>query len=359
MNPTPTKRRSIATALVATLGLLATACGDDDTASDSDMTAVADPATTEALAEPASTEPAATEGGAASGFPLRFTNCDRELTLDAPPERVLLMEAAAPSLLFAAGAMDRVVARIEDFPVEYYTPEENEVLAAVPALQAEATSTGGVEVSLETIIEYEPDLVIGYDTETITADALADVGIQLYVMPPFCDNPPKPSFDSIVDEVRFYGTLFGTSDVADAAADELAATVASAADAPVAAGKTAAALYVSADGSAIYAYSALGMVHPQMEALGMTNVFAELSERVAEVSIEEVIDRNPDMLVLLYDDTGLAPDEIAALVTELRGASGITAVANGAVYPMLFNYAEPPTPLVVKGLSVLSEQITG
>ena len=336
MNSSPKRRRMVA--CIAALGLLAAACGDDDAASPPDTTAAAESAT---------------------DAPFTFTNCDQEFTLDAAPERVLLMEAAAPSLLFAAGAMDRVVARIEDFPEEYYTPEEMEILDAIPALQAEATSTGGVEVSLEAIIEYEPDIVIGYDTETITADALADVGIQLYVMPPFCDNPPKPSFDSIVDEVRFYGLLFGTSAIADPAADALAATVASAADAPVADGKTAAALYVSSDGSAIYAYSALGMVHPQMEALGMTNVFAELSERVPEVSIEEVIDRNPDVLVLLYDDTGLTPDDIAALVTELPGASSITAVADGAVYPLLFNYAEPPTPLVVKGLSVLSEQITG
>jgi len=228
-----------------------------------------------------------------------------------------------------------------------------------PGVAGRGHLDGCVEVSLEAIIEYEPDIVIGYDTETLTADALADVGIQLYVMPPFCKNPRKPSFDSIVDEVRFYGQLFGTSAIVDPAADALAATVASAADAPVAEGKTAAALYVNSDGSAIYAYSALGMVHPQMEALGMTNVFAELSERVSEVSIEEVIDRNPDVLVLLYDDTGLTPDDIAALVTELPGASSITAVADGAVYPLLFNYAEPPTPLVVKGLSVLSEQITG
>jgi iron complex transport system substrate-binding protein len=352
--------RRRAALVVAVVALVAAACGGDDPSSAAATTA----ATADTAAAPTSTaaatdtSPAPTTGFAA-GFPFTFTNCDQEFTLDAPPERVLLMEAAAPSLLFAAGAIDRVVARIEDFPEEYYTPDEMAILSAIPALQAEATSTGGVEVSLEAIIEYEPDLVIGYDTETITADALADVGIQLYVMPPFCDNPPKPSFDSIVDEVRFYGQLFGTSDVADPAADELAATVTSAAAAPVAEGKTAAALYVSSDGSAIYAYSALGMVHPQMEALGMTNVFAELSERVPEVSIEEVIDRNPDILVLLYDDTGLTPDEIAALVTELPGAGSITAVTEGAVYPMLFNYAEPPTPLVVKGLSVLSEQITG
>ena len=353
MNTSPNRRRAVA--CIAALGLLAAACGDDDAASPPDTTAAAAPATEAPIDTTAATTAAEDE----SALPFTFTNCGQEFTIDGPPERVMLMEAAAPSLLFAAGAIDRVVARIEDFPEEYYTPEEMEVLDAIPALQAEATSTGGVEVSLEAIIEYEPDIVIGYDTETITADALADVGIQLYVMPPFCENPPKPSFDSIVDEVRFYGQLFGTSAIADPAADELAATVASAADAPVAEGKTAAALYVSSDGSAIYAYSALGMVHPQMEALGMTNVFAELSERVPEVSIEEVIDRNPDVLVLLYDDTGLTPEEIAALVTELPGASSITAVADGAVYPLLFNYAEPPTPLVVKGLSVLSEQITG
>lgn len=291
-------------------------------------------------------------------FPLTFTNCDREFTLDAAPERVMLMEAAAPSLLFAAGAMDRVIARIEDFPEEYYTADEMAVLNDIPALVAEATSTGGVEISVEEIIAHDPDIVIGYDTATLTHDTLGDVGIQLYVMPPFCDNPPTPSFESILEEVRFYGKLFGTAETADASAAALEAAVAAAADAPVAEGKTAAALYVSSDGSAIYAYSALGMVHPLMEALGMTNVFAELSERVPEVSIEEVIGRNPEILILLYDDFGLTPDEISALVTELRGARSITAVADGAVYPLLFNWAEPPTPLVVEGLSVLSDQIT-
>jgi iron complex transport system substrate-binding protein len=101
------------------------------------------------------------------------------------------------------------------------------------------------------------------------------------------------------------------------------------------------------------------MVHPLMVALGMDNVFGELSERVPEVSIEEVIGRNPDVLVLLYDDTGLSPEEIGALVTDLPGADSITAVSEGAVYPLLFNFAEPPTPLVVDGLAELGDQISG
>ena len=349
------KLRAIALLLV--VACVAAACGgSDDSASADSGTDVADAATT--AAEPTDSQPPAAQD---DGFPLTFTNCDTEFTLDSPPERVMLMEAAAPSLLFAAGAMDRVIARIEDFPEEYYTADEMAVLNDIPALLAEHTSTGGVEVSVEAIIDFDPDIVIGYDTATITHDALADVGIQLYVMPPFCDNPPMPSFASILDEVRFYGELFGTTEAANASAAALEAAVASAADAPVADGQTSAALYVSSDGSAIYAYSSLGMVHPLMEALGMTNVFAELSERVPEVSIEEIIGRNPENLVLLYEDNegvGITPEEIIALVTDLPGAGSITAVEQGALYPLLFNYAEPPTPLVVKGLSKLSAQIT-
>ncbi len=340
MNRSHQRRRRTAAAVLAGAGLLVAACGGDEQGNAS-----------------AGVTAATESSSATSGFPFTFTNCGREITIDAPPERVLLMEAAAPSLLFAAGAMDRVVARIEDFPEEYYSAAELEVLDAIPAIEAQATSTGGVEVSLEAIVDTEPDLVIGFDTETITHDALERVGIELYVMPPFCDSPPKPSFESVVEEVSFYGKLFGTSEVAEANAAELAAQVAAVRAEPVAAGKTAAALYVSSDGSAIYAYSALGMVHPQLEALGMRNVFAELPERVPEISVEEVIDRDPEVLVLLYDDTGLTPEQIAALVTDLPGADQIKAVADGAVYPVLFNYSEPPTPLVVKGLQVIADEL--
>ncbi len=325
--------RLTSVALLVVLGLLAASCGGSDDSS---------------------TAPVSAED---AGFPLTFTNCGKEFTLDSAPERVLIMEPAAPSLLFAVGAMDRVVARIDDFSEEYYNPDEMAILDTVPALQAEFTSTGGAMISIETIIDYEPDIVIGYDTEIITHDALADVGIQLYVMPPFCDNPPEPSFESIVEEVRLYGRLFGTEEIANASAAQMEAAVTAAADSPVAEGKTAVALGVGTGGGPLYAYSSLGMVHPLMEALGMTNPFADFGERVFEVSLEEIIDRNPDILVLLYWEVDLPPEQVRALVTDLPGASSIKAVAEGKVYPLQFNFAEPPSPIVVRGLSVLGDQI--
>ena len=340
-----------AVVLLVALGLAAASCGGSG-----DSPASTAPTSEASVTQATAAEPVAVEN---DGFPRTFTNCDVEFTLDSAPERVLIMEAAVPSLLFAAGAIDRVVARIDDFPEEYYTPDEMAILNALPDLQAEFTSTGGAMISIETIIDYEPDIVIGYDTETLTRDSLGDVGIHLYVMPPFCDNPPEPSFQSIVDEVRLYGRMFGTEEIANASAVEMEAAVAAASGSPVAEGKTAVALAAGSDGGAIYAYSSLGMVHPLIEAHGMTNLFADFGERVFEVSVEEIIDRNPDILIILYWELELTPEEVIALVTDRPGADRIKAVADGEVYPLMFNFAEPPSPIVVKGLSVLGDQIAG
>ena len=331
------------------LSSTAAACGSDNLAEPSSSS------TTLASASP-STTPVADTTAQATGFPLVVENCGTTFTLDAAPQRVVILEAAAPALLDAAGALDRVVARVGDIPTEYYSDQVNAQIAGIEKLVSATTSTGGVEVSVETIIDLEPDLVIGYETETVTRAALGNVDIPLYVMPPFCDAPPSPSFESIVAEVRFYGKMFGTEAIADASADALQVRIDSVINNPVAKGQTAAALFVSSDGSALYAYSSLGMVHPQMVALGMTNVFAALPERVPEISIEEIINANPENLILLYTDTEVSADEIIALVTDLPGAETIKAVSNGRVFPMLFNFAEPPSPLVVDGLDLIAEQ---
>ena len=333
--------------LLLSLALLATAaaCGSEK---------AADPIPTTAAAGTAAPTTAAPK---AAGFPLVVKNCDTTFTLDAAPKRVVVLEAAAPSLLQAAGALDRVVARVGVIPTQYYSDPINAQIANMKELVSQTTSTGGVEVSVESIIDLKPDLVIGYETETVTRAALSNGKIPLYVMPPFCDKPPAPSFQSIVSEVRLYGQMFGTEAVANASADSLQARIEKASNAPVAKGQTAAALFVSSDGSALYTYSSLGMVHPQMVALGLTNVFAGLPERVPEISIEEIIKANPENLILLYTDTAASADKITSLVTNLPGAKTMSAVTNNKVFPVPFNFSEPPSPLVVDGLDVISKQL--
>lgn len=347
----PHPRRRAALALVLALGVAA--CGSDDVAASS-SSAPPESVATETSTPPGGTTPDDTAApAAASGFPLTITNCDAEVTFDSPPERVVLISPYAASMLDAVDAVDTVVARVGAFTDEYFDAELFAQLQAVPELVSGTGQTGAVEISLETVLDLEPDLIIGYETETLTRDRLADSGINLYVAPPFCDTPPPVSFASISDEVRLFGDMFGAGEAAEAAADDIDKRIAEVTANPVEDGTTAAALYVSSQGPPLYAYSSLGMVHPMMEAMGMTNVFAELPERVPEVSIEELIDRNPDVLILLHGEPDIDEQVIIDAVVKAPGADAIAAVANGRVYPMLFNFAEPPSPIVIDGLDVM------
>jgi iron complex transport system substrate-binding protein len=331
------------------------ACASDTSPSDTD--------TTEAPAEDTSqtTESEAAAAPAASTtYPFTFQDCGNTVTVNERPQSVLLTEAAGVSILDNIGALDAVTALVGEYPKEYYSDAVNERLGAITKLTSQTGSAGGVEISLETIIDAKPDLVIGYETETITRGGLAKAGINLVTLPPFCKTPPPVSFDSIYDQITFFGELFDKTTEAATAVEELRAQVTSRSAAPVVAtGTTGAALFVSSDGSALYAYSKLGMVHPQMDVLGLTNPFADLPERVPEVSIEKIIDANPDVLILLYTDAKVSPEQITKLVTGLPGADRISAVSTGKVYPLLFNFSEPPSPLVVEGLARLSEMLKG
>lgn len=310
---------------------------------------------------------AAAEGSATPGsspvasttYPLTIQNCGVDLTLNSTPQRVVVMDPAAASMLSEIGALDRVVARIGPFPSEYFSADVNDAIAQIPELVSDQGSTGGAVISLETVLDLQPDLIIGYETETITRDDLARFGIGLYVIPPYCDEPPAVSFENVYDEVRLYGQMFDRTEAAEAAANMLEQDVEAVLAQPVANGERAAALYVTSDGSAMYGYSRLGMVDVQMTALGLANIYADLPERVSEVSIESLIDGNPEVLILLYTDTDKTPQEITSLVTDLPGAEAISAIRDGRVYPLLFNNSEPPSPLAVQGLSILAELLAG
>ena len=105
--------------------------------------------------------------------------------------------------------------------------------------------------------------------------------------------------------------------------------------------------------AASYAYGTRSMAHPQLEAAGFTNVFADVDERVFEVSREELIGRNPDVLILLYSDG--EPAAVKEAVTSMAGADAITAVANDDILVQLFNFTEPPSPLSLDGLERIVE----
>jgi iron complex transport system substrate-binding protein len=292
----------------------------------------------------------------AAGFPVTVNNCGTDVEVEAPPERIVLLESAPVTILDGLGAMDRVVARAGAFPEEYYSEDLAHTIEDIPTISDDLDASGHLQISQEVVIAETPDLVLGLP-DGVTREALADSGAQSLVDEQYCSTSKEPAtFDAIYDQIDRLGTVLGKTDEADSLNQKLRKRVDKVTknhDGDEA--KTAAILYPSTGGGPLYAYGTGSMAQPQLEALGLSNVFADNTERVFEIQSEELVDRNPDVIVILYQNS--TPEEMTDAVTSQPGASTISAVKADRVIPQLFNFTEPASPLTVTGLEKLSKQL--
>jgi iron complex transport system substrate-binding protein len=324
-----TRRLLLAAPALAATAALVSACGAADTADGA-------PAAT-AFAEPVTVE-----------------NCGAGLTFDAPPERVVMLKSAAVPYLHELDAMDRVVARAGEFPAEYYDDATLAELEEVPLLTDQMDTSGHLQISKEVVVAQRPDLVLG-EVDNLSRGALEAVDVPLLEEPALCETTgARPSYDDVWSQTALYGRVFGeTARAEDAVAamqERLAGLEAEVADRPT---RTAAVLYPTVGGGVTYAYGTGSMAQPQLEAAGFENVFDDVDERVFEIGPEELLGRDPDVLVLLHSagDPGAVEDAVRAL----PGAGDLTAVRDDALVTQLFNFTEPPSPLAIDGLERIIE----
>ncbi|MBU2667119.1 ABC transporter substrate-binding protein [Actinoplanes bogorensis] len=298
----------------------------------------------------ASDEATSTEAGA--GYPYTVKNCGADVTFDKAPERVVMLKSAAVPYLHDLGVMDRVTARAGQYPKAYYDDATLAELDKIPLLTDKTDTSGHLQISKEVVISQQPDLVLG-QVDNLSRDTLSAVDIPLLEEPALCEGSTAvPTFDDIYAQMESYGKVFGKSTEAATAVTALKERM-SKIQKP-SSSRTAAVLYPTVGGGVTYAYGSASMAHPQLEAAGFTNVFASSTERVFEVTLEELLGRNPDVLILLYSDGD--PAAVEKALTGLPGASQLKAVQGKNVMTQLFNFTEPPSPLSIDGLEKIVER---
>ncbi|WP_193608288.1 ABC transporter substrate-binding protein [Nocardioides lijunqiniae] len=293
-----------------------------------------------------------------SSSAVEIQNCGHTVTVEAPPERVVLVNNDPVANLEALGAIDRVVAITADLQEGLYDDATYDALGSLDLLSTETNATGGSVVSQEALLGAEPDLVIAPENAVDRA-ALERAGIPLYVPTAYCNDPsPELSetatFDRVWTEVRDLGTILGESERADEVVADGEAELA-AETAPDAG--TAVALYVSSGGSVLSPYGGPSMVTPVFEAAGLTNVYAESDERVFDVNVEDVLSRDPGTIVLLY--SGGDPQETLDAFASAPGVDDLAAVRDGRVVALPFSYTDPPSVLSLQGPAQLRELLAG
>ncbi|MFG2101162.1 ABC transporter substrate-binding protein [Micromonospora echinaurantiaca] len=291
----------------------------------------------------------AAPAAAEQGYPLTVSNCGAEVTFPAAPKRVVLLRSAAVPYLHSLGVLDRVAARAGQYPEEYYDAATRAELDRIPLLTDKTDTSGHLQISKEVVISQQPDLVLG-EVDNLSRDTLAAVDIPLLEEPAMCpDSTTAPTFDDIHAQLQTYGKVFGREAEAATAVTALKERLTRIrAEAVPSAGRTAAVLYPTVGGGTTYAYGTASMAHPQLEAAGFRNVFGDVKERVFEVTVEELLGRDPEVLILLYSDGD--PKAVEQGLTALPGAENLSAVRAGNVMTQLFNFTEPPSPLSVDGL---------
>ncbi len=236
MTPSP----RIALVIVAVGTLFAAGCGGSDgeasPEASPETTVVADGSTTvaEAPAEEAENEEAASADDVddtAAGYPVTIDNCGVDLTFEAPPERVVILNGtsvAEVESFLALGIEGSIIANGQS----YGSSAVEGMLEQIAALP-----TGGVtmnenfEIPREQTLALEPDLVVstwagGFTEEmgSVTREQLAELGIQSLVTPVNCSYgalDPRPedvekwenqTYEASFELLETLGVIFGVED---------------------------------------------------------------------------------------------------------------------------------------------------
>ena len=302
--------------------------------------------------------PAATFG-AENGFPLTLENCGSAVTLNAPATRIFMVNNDDIPLLSALDALDRVVARTA-VPLDgVYSDAVYEQIDKIDLLTSETGATGGSIISLETIIDAQPDLVLA-PQNAVDREILASAGIAAYSPPAYCiDNADGPqgtaTFERVFDQLESFGAMLGLDDLAARKIEELGSDVDALSELHAGDNGTGVAIYVAAGGKTLYPYGAFSMITPIFAAAGLKNVYAETQDRVFEVNVEDLLGKDPETVVLLYS-TG-TPEAVTDAFLSVPSVQGMSAVKNGRVVALQFPFTDPPTPLSIKGAEVLAAKL--
>lgn len=262
----------------------------------------------------------------------------RENALDAPATKVVALTASDCEILAALGAEDTLVGRGEycDYP---------ESILEVPAVQS------GADTNLEQIIALEPQVVIMAkmaQTEEQVA-ALEEAGIRVVVS-------DAQDIEGVYTAIRLIGALVGRNDEAEAMVADMQSTFADIAAKSENTGKT---VYFEVSPLQWGLWTAgKGTFMDELATMcGLTNAFADV-EGWAEISEEQVLERDPDYIVTISMYYGEGPTPVEEIKSR-AGWDALKAVQNDAIFNADSNEVSRPGPRLKDAAEALYTFVTG
>ncbi|GAB7010521.1 PGF-CTERM-anchored ABC transporter substrate-binding protein [Halorubrum trueperi] len=250
----------------------------------------------------------------ACGFPLEVTDATgTTVTLDERPERITTTNPSAAQTLWEIGARDRVVG-VTQFAAYLDGADERTDVSAE-----------GLGVSVERVVDTDPDLVLAPNA---SADQVGDLREQDLTVYHFAE---ATSVEDIAAKTETIGRLVGNCEGAADTNDEMNEAVADVEERTADLDRPAALYplgdgFVAADGTFINEIMRIG---------GVDNVAAAEHEGYPQLSNEVILQTDPEVLLVQSDDAAILDEEPYASTT--AGGEGNYVVMNT-------NYLNQPGP---------------
>lgn len=269
-------------------------------------------------AVPGTSSPAVT----ASPFPATLVDFqNRSVTVSVRPERLISIGPSITAFLFALGAGPRVVG-VDDFSDE-------------PAEAATREHVGGIKVNFEKVVALKPDLVLSVKFSDGTIEKLQSASLNVLVVDP-----------QTVSDVAKTATLLGKAVGADGEA--LGRSIQQRVDAvktKAATATTRPRVYHEIDASdpaKIFTVGPGSYINDLIDIAGGTNVAARAPSAYPQLSAEEILRSDPEIIVLAADAYASKPADVISR----QGWSIIAAVKNNRIFTIDPNLINRPGPRV-------------
>ena len=289
---------------------------------------------------------------AAMADPITVQSCDRSVTFATPPTRAISNDVNLTEMMLVLGLRDRMVGYTGISGWKTLDPEMRDGVAELPELSAKYPSK-------EVLVGAEADFFFAgwnYGMKVggeVTPETLAPLGIQTYELTESCihiGGKARSSMEDMYVDILNLGRIFGVEPKAEALVAGWKARLAE-----VTAGVDRNAplrVFVYDSGEeAPFTAGAYAMPTALIEAAGGQNIMGDLEKSWAEIGWEPVVERDPQVVVIVNYGDVTAEQKIAFLKGN-PALSGINAVKNDRF--VVLEYVEAtPGPRNIKAVEKL------
>ncbi|MBR0437030.1 MAG: ABC transporter substrate-binding protein [Clostridia bacterium] len=255
-----------------------------------------------------------------------------EVTLEKPAERIVALTASDCEIVYALGAGDLLVGRGEycDYPAEVFN---------VPSVES------GGNTNIEQILALNPDVVVMSSMAQTEEQVkqLENAGVAVVV------NDAK-DIAGVYTSIEILGKLLGRDAEAQKIIEDMKAGFAEI-EANKLDGTQTVYFEVSPLQWGLWTAGKGTFMNEIAEMMGLKNCFEDLDDW-AQISEEQVLERNPDYIVTItmYWGEGPTPEEE---IMSRPGWENVTAVKNGAILNLPNNELSRPIPRLADGAKML------